>query len=766
MDEVAQEPSPVETSADIREPSIEGGESAGPTAFQGAVAARPKPMSLHRAIIQAKLSVGAADDPYEREADRVADRVVRSLRVNRAVDLSGRDGEADAGGELAGQDSEATVARRVAASATQPGRATAARTPARRRVQRAHHPARFDVPLATALPISLTSSPTPIAPKIRRMPIQRDATIGAAGGDVDTDTEQRVQRARGRGSELPPEAREPMEQAFGADLGHIRVHAGSSSAELNDRIQAKAFTTGNDIFFRDGLPDTSTSSGQHLLAHELTHTFQQGGVQRSAAIMRKWWKFGRKKKPMEISGPTDSAMLEESTGQHGDTRAELESRGYTLQPIQQPAGGDSGEAEQPWSGQAGSVDGPGVETAKPTAAIATAATAGGIAGGVSGEVGAAGGVGGGALGLLTAGDAALGLANAYSMNSEANTYGDDAMSKQASGKAKDQSAALGMGLATTGKGVASAVDVFQGTAGAAVPSAAAVAAGSLGVVGGSAMVIQGAWRGGKAVMKLCRLVWGRAQTMYSPDGERWKQAIVAAEQFKAAVNGLKILAGGLAIAAGALIIAGSPIGWAIGIAAAVGAGALAISKIIGKVRNAWDKSKAASLEGAKLEIGLPEDVTMAQAEGRVDVMEGLSNSGYDTSQFIAAGPQNEPDRGEGFSSTGNESAGNASEDDAAARQAVIEEADRVAVLASKNATIAAELRHALSHGDKDLVSTALEAASEQEDFDMVSALIDPDDARLHDSFMLLSAINIDPDQALAASGQTLIEKKLSKAEAM
>ncbi len=68
-----------------------------------------------------------------------------------------------------------------------------------------------------------------------------------------------------------------MEGAFGANFDAIRIHAGSKAAELNTRIQAKAFTVGNDIFFRDGAPDTSTQQGQHLLAHELTHTIQQGG---------------------------------------------------------------------------------------------------------------------------------------------------------------------------------------------------------------------------------------------------------------------------------------------------------------------------------------------------------------------------------------------------------------------------------------------------------------------------------------------------------
>lgn len=77
------------------------------------------------------------------------------------------------------------------------------------------------------------------------------------------------------------DARSSMEGAFGADFGHIRIHEGSKASELNERIQAKAFTVGSDIYFRDGSPDTSSREGQHLLAHELTHTIQQGGgVQR------------------------------------------------------------------------------------------------------------------------------------------------------------------------------------------------------------------------------------------------------------------------------------------------------------------------------------------------------------------------------------------------------------------------------------------------------------------------------------------------------
>lgn len=180
---------------------------------------RDEPLSaaidLGDAIAQAKLTVGPAADPYEREADAVADRVVRSLRSGGAASEP-VDGDA------------APVAQRV----------------------------------------------------------QRSAGVGAAGGAVDSDTEKSIQSARGGGKAMPSAMREPMESAFGADFSGVRIHEGSQSADLNDRIQAKAFTVGSDVFFRDGAPDVSSTGGQHLLAHELTHTIQQGGagVQRTSEI--------------------------------------------------------------------------------------------------------------------------------------------------------------------------------------------------------------------------------------------------------------------------------------------------------------------------------------------------------------------------------------------------------------------------------------------------------------------------------------------------
>jgi hypothetical protein len=107
--------------------------------------------------------------------------------------------------------------------------------------------------------------------------VRRRAASGPEGGTLDHATEAAIGAARSGGVALPDPVRRSMEGAFGADFGSVRVHDGPGAVDLNDRVGARAFTVGNDIFFRDGSPDATTASGQHLLAHELTHTLQQMG---------------------------------------------------------------------------------------------------------------------------------------------------------------------------------------------------------------------------------------------------------------------------------------------------------------------------------------------------------------------------------------------------------------------------------------------------------------------------------------------------------
>jgi hypothetical protein len=102
--------------------------------------------------------------------------------------------------------------------------------------------------------------------------VQRQANGGMT---ATADLETSINQARGGGQPLGDNIRKPMEQAFGADFGGVKVHTDSQSHHLNRSIQARAFTTGQDIFFRQGEYNPGSPGGQELLAHELTHVVQQ-----------------------------------------------------------------------------------------------------------------------------------------------------------------------------------------------------------------------------------------------------------------------------------------------------------------------------------------------------------------------------------------------------------------------------------------------------------------------------------------------------------
>jgi hypothetical protein len=81
---------------------------------------------------------------------------------------------------------------------------------------------------------------------------------------------------------LPASVRSYMEPRFGADFGHVRVHHDRPAAEQSAQLGAHAFTVGNHVFFGDGKFQPESDGGRELIAHELTHTIQQGAaVQRS-----------------------------------------------------------------------------------------------------------------------------------------------------------------------------------------------------------------------------------------------------------------------------------------------------------------------------------------------------------------------------------------------------------------------------------------------------------------------------------------------------
>ncbi len=178
-------------------------------------------------VVQAKLSVSKPADPLEKEADRTADQVMRTpdAMVQRA---------AVGTGSTTGSVEPPSIQRAAAAG-----------------------------------------------------PEQGVQRFGEGTPTVAADAQADIQRATTGGQAMPSDVRADMEPRLGADLGDVRVHADESAHSLTSHLSARAFTYRNHVFFGRNQYQPATSEGRHLLAHELTHTIQQGAtVQRSADVQR------------------------------------------------------------------------------------------------------------------------------------------------------------------------------------------------------------------------------------------------------------------------------------------------------------------------------------------------------------------------------------------------------------------------------------------------------------------------------------------------
>ncbi|MFZ2171011.1 MAG: DUF4157 domain-containing protein [Methylococcaceae bacterium] len=91
-----------------------------------------------------------------------------------------------------------------------------------------------------------------------------------AGDNIETQ----VNQSKGRGSPLPDPVRAFMEPRFGVDFSHVRVYTGNDAIQMNRDVGAQAFTHGSDIYFGAG----SSPNNLELTAHELTHVVQQASV--------------------------------------------------------------------------------------------------------------------------------------------------------------------------------------------------------------------------------------------------------------------------------------------------------------------------------------------------------------------------------------------------------------------------------------------------------------------------------------------------------
>lgn len=95
----------------------------------------------------------------------------------------------------------------------------------------------------------------------------------SAGGLSD-----QLSASKGGGSAMANTTQQEMSGSFGTDFSNVRIHTGSNAVQMNKELGSHAFTNGSDIYFNEGKYNPGSDSGKHLLAHELTHTVQQGAA--------------------------------------------------------------------------------------------------------------------------------------------------------------------------------------------------------------------------------------------------------------------------------------------------------------------------------------------------------------------------------------------------------------------------------------------------------------------------------------------------------
>jgi len=173
---------------------------------------------LNRQSVQEKLTIGAPNDKYEQEADRVADQVMRMPNGS---------------GSVGAVDSPKDVTSRI-----------------QRRCEQCEE-------------------------ELQRKPNGSDLS----GLAPSSKTASVINNLGGSGSPLTTSERAFFEPKFGQDFRDVRIHTDQQAAQSAHDLNAKAYTFGDSVAFARGEYQPNTTNGRRLLAHELTHVVQQAGSQ-------------------------------------------------------------------------------------------------------------------------------------------------------------------------------------------------------------------------------------------------------------------------------------------------------------------------------------------------------------------------------------------------------------------------------------------------------------------------------------------------------
>jgi hypothetical protein len=193
------------------------------------------------------LAISQPGDRYEQDADRVADRVMRSPSP-----------EASHAPRLAFAPADNNLQRKCTRCKEEEEE--------QRKLQR--KAPEGDSPISVQRKCSQCEEEEEAKKQVQRSEAGADAGPATAPSSVHDVL-------RSTGHPLDSSARRFMEPRFGQDFSGVRIHTGAAADRAVRDVSAAAFTVGPDIAFAQGRYAPETDAGRHLLAHELAHTVQQ-----------------------------------------------------------------------------------------------------------------------------------------------------------------------------------------------------------------------------------------------------------------------------------------------------------------------------------------------------------------------------------------------------------------------------------------------------------------------------------------------------------
>ncbi|GMV42616.1 MAG: hypothetical protein AMXMBFR64_43320 [Myxococcales bacterium] len=128
---------------------------------------------------------------------------------------------------------------------------------------------------------------------------------------------------------LDPGTKSEVDQVVGFDTSHVRIHVGERAQQAADALNARAFALGdNDIFFGRGEFQPGTATGKALLAHEMTHVYEQS--QPVALATKEGIAEAGLRPGEETATRAEQEMFRQATEDEDSARRDLQTRELTM----------------------------------------------------------------------------------------------------------------------------------------------------------------------------------------------------------------------------------------------------------------------------------------------------------------------------------------------------------------------------------------------------------------------------------------------------